>query len=875
MNLKLLLIILTFALGIDCVSQTLIPYYHEGKYGYCDTNGIVKIAPKYDKVEFFLSDAIAIVIKDNRKVIIDKNGLELSSYANDIEIRLLPATYSTDNRGWRRGAVSRDTIKQLKWVMLDNGECQLLNLITKTISSRYVLDARDEGVYSYIRPRESVEFYHGYFIGEKSDGSFEILNVDGDVLKSTLSKPTIWGDELITFGQGDYSYLFNPKSGYTKEYSYKSIVEVVEGKYLIVSTHEQHATGFALHRKNTKYGVVSVDGQVILDTIYQGISPHNGVYVLKRNGNAFLSDLKRDLLDTSEYKSIYPINDSLFKATRHDDKVQVVELLGKITLEGQVFDTFKFIKDGNYYTSQKGDIVSVLDSALNVEISYEASSIHRVSSRNNDSYLVSSNGLYGIIDSKGEIIIPFEFDRCYYRSNNFYILNQGDKNGLANAQGEIILQPEYEEIEFEVVRNETVLRPRKNGRYASFDLSGKQLSAFESRSPHLSGRSVNWHRHENSYHFTDIHGNPLNVDSKDFFTGFTNKDSVFVAVLHVRDTINEVIIDGKLFEHWGKEFDSIVKVNISLGLIAVVAGNKQGVIDVHGNIISPFSEQEITEINKEFFVAKKEGKYFLFTPEGQQINEAGYDYIDESSINGRRSVFRIIPDKFYEYVSNPCFTGSQDTILKPQRNVGYIDKFGHVLVPLEYRFTLRFFENYACLSKGCMDGQKQAVLVDTLGEVFLETNYDWLYPLNHTDKSRYYVAKLKERYGLIDIEGTIVIPFDYTAIQGFYGDKIISVRDDNHDWHLVTIDGKRLFSGNYDYMSSLERCYQLSMNKFLFFPNGKSVVMDLDGRTHLAIASQKLKFLAVDGIELIEVEMNDYKYYVNKRTLIEYKNTSN
>lgn len=861
MNLKFLLIILTFTVGIDCVSQTLIPYYDEGKYGYCDTNGIVKIAPKYDQVEFFLSDAIAFVIKDNRKIIIDKNGLELSSYANDIEIRLLPATYSTDNSGWRRGAISRDTIKHLKWLMLDNGECQLLNLNTKTLSSRYIIDTPDEQMYSYRRPRESVEFYHGYFIGEKPDGSFEILNVDGDVLKSTLSKPVIWGSELITFGQGDYSYLLNPESGYIKEYPYKSIVQVVEGKYLIVSTHEQHTTGFSFHRQNTKYGVVTTDGQVILDTIYQGISPHNGVYVLKRNGNAFLSDLKADLLDTSEYKSIYPINDSLFKAIRHDDKVQVVELLGKITLEDQVFDTFKFIKDGNYYTSQKGEIVSVLDSALNVEISYEASSIHRVSSRNNDSYLVSSNGLYGIIDSKGQIIIPIEFDRCYYRSNNFYILTQGDKKGLANAQGEIILQPEYEEIEFEVVRNETVLRPSKNGRYASFDLSGKQLSAFESNSPHLSGRSVNWRRHENSYHFTDIHGNPLNVDSKDFFTGYTNKDSVFVAVLHVRDTINEVIIDGKLFEHWGKQFDSIVKVNISLGLIAVVAGNKQGVIDVHGNVISPFSEQEITEINQEFFVTKKEGKYFLFTSDGQQINEAGYDYIDDSSINGRRSVFRIIPEKFHE--------------LKPQRNVGYIDKFGQVLVPLEYNFTVRFFENYACLSKGYIDGQKKAVLVDTLGEVFLETNYDQLYPLNHTDNSRHYVAKLKERYGLIDIEGTIVIPFDYTAIRGFYGDKIISVRDDNHDWHLVTINGKRLFSGNYDYMSSLERCYQLSMNKFLFFPRGKSAVMDLDGRIHLSIASQKLKFLAIDGIELIEVDMNDYKYYVNERTLIEYKNTSN
>lgn len=883
MNLKLSLILLLLSMGIGCASQTLIPYYDDGKYGYCDTDGNIKIPPQYDQVEFFSKNGIAIVSKDTNKVIIDKTGFELASYSTATKFRLLPATFeiSPEKWRWRRRSEEPDTIAHLIWALFENGEGQLLNVPAQTASPRYVIADRDnEHVYSYRPPLQTIGHYHGYFVGEKVEGGFDILDADGVVLKSTVNEPMIWSPECMTFSEGDHSYLIDPGSGAIKQYPYKSIVEVVAGKHLVVSTQAQQADRSFFPRPNTRYGLIGTDGQVVLDTIYERIKPHKGLYVLNRAGNAFWYDPKKSLDETSDYKSISPLHEDLFLAKRHDNTVQLMAPGGQMALEGQVFDEFKYLKRENYYTTRKGEIASILDSTLQLEVSYEAASIHRVYGRN-DLYSVRANGLAGIIDANGQAIFPMEYERFTYRADSLFILHKDDKKGLARADGEVLFPAEYQAMEFQENRDGVVLWLAKEGQFASFDLNGKQLTPFQTRPIRLSGRSVNWYREGKTYHFTDKYGEPLHVSSKKYHDGYSREDSVYLVVLyeydaHYKVIINEVIIEGQLFEQWGAAYDSIAMVNISLGRIAVVSGGQQAVIDVQGRVILPFAEQEITEINNEFFVARKEEQYFLFSPDGQPINAVGYDYFDHATSHGRRVAYRNIPDQFYEYVNNLCFDGNEDTVLKPQRHAGYLDKYGQELMPFEYSYTRGSYEHYTCLTKGYVAGQMQTVLMDSQGEVFLETNYDRLSPLGRSDHPQYFVAQLKEYYGLIDRDGRTVFPFEYTALQSLYKDEILQVRDDKHDWHLISLAGTRLHSGSIDHISGqVEQCHKLPRNRYLFFSNNSTVVVDLDGQTHLSIPSQKVKFVTTAGVDLIEVQMEDYTFYVDKESLVEYRRADN
>ena len=345
MNTKFLLALSLLSLCLSGISQTLIPYYDQGQYGYCDLDGTVKIPPIYDEVAFFSSDAIAIVSKDGRKMIIDKNGSALSSYPGDTEISFAAVTHLIDKDTPGRRPRLGDTIQHLKWVMLNKNEYQLLNLDTKTLSSRYRLKTSATRTYSRRAPQRIEGFSHGYFIGETSNGNYEILNTAGNVVQAIPNKPTIWSSELISFTRGNYSCLLDPVSGRIKEYPYAAI-KVVEEQYLITSNRKKDSMPMGLRRHGFKYGLVDLEGRTILDTVYQQILHYNGVYVLEKNGSTFLSDLESNLVDTSAYQSIWPLNDHLFKATRHDSKIQVIEPSGKILFDGQTSLVRKYADSG-------------------------------------------------------------------------------------------------------------------------------------------------------------------------------------------------------------------------------------------------------------------------------------------------------------------------------------------------------------------------------------------------------------------------------------------------------------------------------------------------------------------------------------------------
>lgn len=61
----------------------LVPYRQGELWGYCDTNGIIKIIPKYDSVAFFTTSPTTIVYKNKKQTIINSNGKLLLPFNYD------------------------------------------------------------------------------------------------------------------------------------------------------------------------------------------------------------------------------------------------------------------------------------------------------------------------------------------------------------------------------------------------------------------------------------------------------------------------------------------------------------------------------------------------------------------------------------------------------------------------------------------------------------------------------------------------------------------------------------------------------------------------------------------------------------------------
>ena len=199
MKLKHSLFIFYVLAAFHCMCQTLIPYYGGGKYGYCDMEGAIKIAPQYDKVDFFSSDSLATVIKGNNKILINKKGYELLTFPLFTYFTVLPVYQHLEKTTFQHRPQVGDTIKHLRWVRFNGSEYQLLNLKANTTSAIYHFATSKVDYLNAYRPPLAIGFTYGYHIGKLAENSYDVFNSEGAILYHAQTMPKIWNQESITF----------------------------------------------------------------------------------------------------------------------------------------------------------------------------------------------------------------------------------------------------------------------------------------------------------------------------------------------------------------------------------------------------------------------------------------------------------------------------------------------------------------------------------------------------------------------------------------------------------------------------------------------------------------------------------------------------
>ena len=79
-------------------------------------------------------------------------------------------------------------------------------------------------------------------------------------------------------------------------------------------------------------------------------------------------------------------------------------------------------------------------------------------------------------------------------------------------------------------------------------------------------------------------------------------------------------------------------------------------------------------------------------------------------------------------------------------------------------------------------------------------------------------------HGIIDYEGSVVIPFEYTGFNPSYDYNVIAASDKNGKWGLIGFDNKPITPFVYDYISEFENGYATVIS------NGKHGLMDENGK---------------------------------------------
>lgn len=243
--------------------------------------------------------------------------------------------------------------------------------------------------------------------------------------------------------------------------------------------------GVILHRdpKTRKRGIMGKDGTPVSPAVYNIYFGHPAGYAV-----ASLDGKKWGII-TSENKVIVDftwdkigkINDQLSAPVEVDDQSGVIDVTN-----GQLL-----IEPGQY------DDILIVNKVL-------------------DYYVVEKNGLQGICDARGKLILPVVFDKALKSGPYLYVIRELQREypqrGLYSLDGKELFKPDS--VKLWVFDNGTLFTERPDGSAAHVDISGRVLQRFEPGTTTLFER--NWIVEEDDavrfYHAASTPEKPIVMD---------------------------------------------------------------------------------------------------------------------------------------------------------------------------------------------------------------------------------------------------------------------------------------------------------------------------------------------------------------------------
>ncbi len=272
---------------------------------------------------------------------------------------------------------------------------------------------------------------------------------------------------------------------------------------------------------------------------------------------------------------------------------------------------------------------------------------------------------------------------------------------------------------------------------------------------------------------------PINSESYLYATAF-NENDVALAVLKGKGIS---IINGKC-EVVANLDNSIVSANGFVCGFATVSNddNKHGYINEKGEIvIKPsydrafnFSTNGLAIVSKE--VNDSTNKYFVIDTNGKEL-------------------FTFSSNEYKDFGS---FNNGYLPVQKENNEVVLLDKAGK-----KYRSIGKwngYLPSWLGFNDGVivfMDGDAYG-LKNEKGEIVIRAKYDELIPLTKIN-SKYYLAKKQEKYGVVDKDDNVIIPFDYSVLG--YINKNTLIVGEGKSFNFINTDLKDVGQNNYTNLS--------------------------------------------------------------------------
>lgn len=429
----------------------------------------------------------------------------------------------------------------------------------------------------------------------------------------------------------------------------------------------------------------------------------------------------------------------------------------------------------------KGDFIA---DPVYTEIIYESPSV----------IYLDKDGLKGVCDINGYIIVPTVFDDVQYCDNNFAMVKEGNYWHLYNCLTDYMYEQKYDEVykisagiqtDNFMIKGFYVMKDGKWGCVDSFgntviELKYDALDKFD-----INGRA------------RVIHGNKFGIV----------------------DCGGRVIIPPA-FDY----LDSFGALNITVAQL----GNKYGILKSDFSILTAFEYDYIYPFNdKQSTVAYKDGKYGIISSECEILADFKYihmeDFVDGLSLAHNGVGYGYVDHRGNEIIDCVHDDVKQGTslsvFLKKDDKWALFSKNGENLTGFCYSNAANFSNGLSAVSLPTTYGNSFGYVNDS-GDVIIPFVYtsalDFKYGKAIVSKGKY--------SGIIDIENNTLIPFVYTGFNPSYDYGVIAAANESGKWGLISLSNEKLSEFKYDYIFEFENNYALTLK------NGKYGVIHSSGK---------------------------------------------
>ncbi len=818
----------------------------KNKYAYINSKGIETTPFIYDKAYEYEPEAgLACAIKNGKYGYVDKNGVEKIPFEFDYACHF-HNNISIAGKDGKNGYINNkgDIIIPIKydWALCFNQHFAQVGMIGKS----GLVNEQGEEVYPIIFDR---------ILNQKDDNE-HIITFSHDIGTGVL-------DGKYVFFDKKGNYLFNRQFDYATMFSEKGKAFVsINNQYFSINTKGDLSDPIAFEKvlsigalnfagkRDNKWALLNLEGEEITDFLYDDVvtSSYHGyiqVYIKDKTG---LIDSEGHIIIEPEYDNLYSYGDHLFVVSKNN-KYGITDLKNNWILPIEYNSISKYHDVYVLYNQEK---YGMLDEKGN-RIMDDIYDMIRVTGSN--SIIVGKDGKMGMITPQKDTILPFIYDEIREQNPNYLIVSLNSKYGIVRSDGSMLLEPIYDFLSMQY--NSDMAIAQKDDQHYFIDMEGNRLN--EASYDEIKFLSDAFYSVKKNGKWGVINKEleeilpPIYTNIRHNHNGFfeVSQDNFQFGLFGLTD-FNGKVLTEMIYSNFGyfRYFDSSGEVYLgrdhvleanSIKPDSIVGfaslNNKQGkygIIDMYGNLKTDLIFSKIDVISRDYFI-------------GYKYNDITYDQIS--------NIYKIDnPAEAVITANSIVRNGKYFNIINGGKH-GIIDSNLKTLIPIEYDYLQNVMESYYIASKDSKYG-----LLSADNNIVFDFKYQNI--LYDYTSNLFICLDVYNNTGCINIEGHIVIPFEYTSISSFNGDNIAIVSR-NNKWGAINDKNEVICDIVYDEMeNNAHSKFIIAKNdkEYFVFNNKFETVVDssfeylqkLAGESFL-IAKKAGKFGTVDysGKEII------------------------